>query len=114
MEKEVVRESIRKTSVAALHPPLDESALIQKLVAQYLSMDGFVETARAFASEVRKEAKALANGSTNSRVVDLEPEQDLDAVKRQRMLSIFSCVTSPLTDFQEYAPPFYEVISMRH
>lgn len=98
-EKEKVRDDIRRTSVATLHPPLDENALIQKLVAQYLSMDGFVETARAFASEVKKEARALANGSTNSRgSVDLEPEQDLDAVKRQRELHDTSTKCSSLTE----------------
>jgi hypothetical protein len=33
-------------------PPLDESTLMQELVAQFLAHDGYVDTARAFAEEV--------------------------------------------------------------
>lgn len=81
-----MQEQISRTSVANLSPPLDENSLIQKLVAQYLSMDGYVETARAFASEVGTEVEMLNNGSDNrGAVLDLKPERDIDAIKRQQI-----------------------------
>ena len=53
-------------------------------MAQYLSHDGYVETARAFASEVRAEAKAL-RGTPESKLESyLSMEEDQDAVNRQR------------------------------
>lgn len=85
-ERKSLKETISSTSVANLSPPLDEHALIQKLVAQYLAMDGYVETARAFAKEVREDAKALATVSRSGpTTLDLEPEEDMDAVNRQQI-----------------------------
>ena len=53
-------------------------------MAQYLSHDGYVETARAFANEVRAEAKAL-RGTTESKLEGyLSVEEDHDAMNRQR------------------------------
>jgi len=82
-EKMRAEEEINLTSASALHRPLDETALIQELVAQFLAHDGYVETARAFADEVRAESQALQNGR-DSRFKDLGAEDDLDAVNRQR------------------------------
>lgn len=85
-EKNQLRDLISMTSVTHLQPPLDERELIQKLVAQYLAMDGYVETARAFAREVRDDAVALATGSGDGTAApDLEPVEDMDAVNRQQI-----------------------------
>lgn len=78
-----VEEEINLTSAATLHLPLDETALIQELVAQFLAHDGYVETARAFADEVGAESRALKNGQ-GFRPKDIGAEEDLDAVNRQR------------------------------
>lgn len=78
-----VEEEINLTSASSLHPPLDETALIQELVAQFLAHDGYVETGRAFAEEVEAESRALRN-TPNSRVKDVGVEEDLDAINRQR------------------------------
>ncbi|KAF1985679.1 SPRY-domain-containing protein [Aulographum hederae CBS 113979] len=83
-EREIVQADIMKTSVAKLNPPLDETALIHQLIAQYLSHDGYVETARAFAEEVRAESRALASG-VDAEARDLEPVEDIDAENRQRI-----------------------------
>ncbi|KAI9880793.1 MAG: hypothetical protein M1830_000229 [Pleopsidium flavum] len=83
-EKMRVEEEINATSASSLHQPLDETALIQELVAQFLAHDGYVETARAFGDEVRAESRALQNGQ-DSRFKDLGAEEDLDAVNRQRI-----------------------------
>jgi hypothetical protein len=85
MEKNAVMDEINKTSVASLSPPLNETQLIHRLIAQYLAHDGYIETARAFAQEVGQENRNLVNGistdATDAR--DLEPEEDLDAIQRQ-------------------------------
>lgn len=56
-------------------------------MAQYLSHDGYVETARAFANEVRAEARAL-RGTPESKLEGyLSVEEDHDAINRQRKLT---------------------------
>ena len=67
--------------MAKLHPSSDESTLMKELVAQFLVHDGYLETAKAFATEVRTEAAALGKPST----IDAPAtEEDLDALNRQR------------------------------
>ncbi|KAF1813678.1 SPRY-domain-containing protein [Eremomyces bilateralis CBS 781.70] len=83
-ERRHIQEEINKTSVERLNPPLGEDALIHQLVAQYLAHDGYVETAKAFAAEVRTESQALAEGSAIS-TKNLEPEEDVDAINRQKI-----------------------------
>ncbi|KAF2453509.1 hypothetical protein BDY21DRAFT_388112 [Lineolata rhizophorae] len=90
-QKRIIHEDIHNTSVVPLYPPakkLGERALIHELVAQFLAHDGYVETARAFAQEVRQESKAmkdlLGNGSSTGERF-LEPVEDEDAVNRQKI-----------------------------
>ncbi|KAK8245952.1 ran-binding protein [Phyllosticta capitalensis] len=82
-EQFAIQREISTRNVSSLKPGLDESALIHELIAQYLAHDGYVETARAFAAEVREESRALAGG--NSHTKDLEPEEDVDAINRQKI-----------------------------
>ncbi|KAK7520457.1 ran-binding protein [Phyllosticta citriasiana] len=82
-EQFAIQREISMRNVSSLKPGLDESALINELIAQYLAHDGYVETARAFAAEVREESHALAGG--NSHIKDLEPEEDIDAINRQKI-----------------------------
>jgi hypothetical protein len=85
MEKNAVMDEINKTSVASLCPPLNETQLIHRLIAQYLAHDGYIETARAFAREVGQENRNLVSGIPGAATItrDLEPEEDLDAIQRQ-------------------------------
>ncbi|EKG18516.1 hypothetical protein MPH_04318 [Macrophomina phaseolina MS6] len=83
-EQWTIQHEINNTSVASLKPAADETALVHELIAQYLAHDGYVETARAFAAEVREESNALASSATTN-VKDLEPEEDLDAISRQKI-----------------------------
>jgi hypothetical protein len=78
-------DQINKTSVAGLHPPLNETQLIHRLIAQYLAHDGYIDTARSFAAEVRQENHNLVRGISDAAAdsKDLEPEEDLDAIQRQ-------------------------------
>ena len=63
---------------------MDEDSLIHALVLQYLSHDGYIETAKAFAAEVHDERQALQlDGKKSVNALNLVKE-DVDAVNRQR------------------------------
>lgn len=81
-ERVSVQNQINSTSASSLHSQLGEDELIQELVAQFLAHDGYVETARAFAREVKEESRALQNGRATP-LKDYDTEEDLDAVNRQ-------------------------------
>ncbi|OOF91022.1 hypothetical protein ASPCADRAFT_400441 [Aspergillus carbonarius ITEM 5010] len=83
-EKSLIHAEIGLTSTANLQPPLDESALLQELVAQFLAHDGYVETARAFAEEVAAESSALENGR-QAPLKKYEVEEDVEAINRQKI-----------------------------
>ncbi|CAG7917347.1 unnamed protein product [Penicillium olsonii] len=80
-ERSAIQSEINATPTTNLQPPLDESALLQELVAQFLAHDGYVETARAFAEEVASETLALQNGR-NEPLKKYEVEEDLEAINR--------------------------------
>ncbi|KAH8692395.1 CTLH/CRA C-terminal to lish motif domain-containing protein [Talaromyces proteolyticus] len=81
-EKATLYSQVAETSTANLQPPLDETTLLQELVAQFLAQDGYYETARAFAEEVRQESESLENGQARL-LCAYEQEEDLDATNRQ-------------------------------
>ncbi|KAK6387406.1 hypothetical protein LTS17_000674 [Exophiala oligosperma] len=61
----------------------NENALIQDLVMQFLSHDGYVETARAFADDVQRERESLNN--TGPTPPTASPVDDTEAVNRQKI-----------------------------
>jgi Ran-binding protein 9/10 len=79
-----VEKEIDATPISALrlNPPLDESTLVQELVAHFLGHDGYVETAKAFAGEVRANSRPL-QGDDGSALKDFEVDEDYDAINRQ-------------------------------
>ncbi|KAJ6121389.1 SPla/RYanodine receptor SPRY [Penicillium capsulatum] len=83
-ERAMIQEEINNTSTASLQPPLDETVLLQELVAQFLAHDGYVETARAFAEEVTTETTALSNGQDEP-LKKYEVEEDREAINRNRI-----------------------------
>ncbi|KAJ6018146.1 hypothetical protein N7451_001525 [Penicillium sp. IBT 35674x] len=83
-EKAVIESQISMTSTDSLQPPLDESSLLQELVAQFLAHDGYVETARAFAEEVATETAALQSGHDEP-LKKYEVEEDHEAINRNRI-----------------------------
>jgi hypothetical protein len=70
-------------STAKLAPPLSETELIQSLVLQFLTHDGYVETARAFADEIHSEKQAL-NMDPDALIQGFDVKEDEDAGHRQR------------------------------
>ncbi|PWW75617.1 SPRY-domain-containing protein [Tuber magnatum] len=83
-EKKRVYDEINRHPTAGLCSSLDEAALIQALVSQYLAHDGYVDTARAFSDDVQNEARALDSGRSGS-LKALEMKEDKDAIHRQKI-----------------------------
>lgn len=86
-ERASIQSQINATSTDSLQPPLDQSALLQELVAQFLAHDGYVETARAFAEEVAVETAALQNGQQEP-LKKYEVEEDREAINRNSKLVV--------------------------
>ncbi|KAI9805794.1 MAG: hypothetical protein M1825_000408 [Sarcosagium campestre] len=84
MEKSIIAAEINSVSVATLVPSLDEASLIQALISQFLSHDGYIETARAFSEEVQISSRALQY-QHNASNIEAESKEDIDAVHRQRI-----------------------------
>lgn len=82
-ERRHVRNQLNQADVKQLHPPDDENALIQKLVGQYLAHEGYVETSKAFAADIRDRATSLATSS--SEPPSLGGEDDLHTMNRQKI-----------------------------
>ena len=82
-ERRHVRNQLNQADVTQLHPPDDENALIQKLVGQYLAHEGYVETSKAFAADVRNRATPLATSSSDS--PSPGGEDDLHTMNRQKI-----------------------------
>ncbi|KAL4975915.1 hypothetical protein BDW66DRAFT_160022 [Aspergillus desertorum] len=83
-QKDIIYAEISKTSIAEIQPPLDETAFLQELVAQFLAHDGYVETARAFAEEVAAESAALEN-CRQAQLKKYGVEEDIEAINRQKI-----------------------------
>ena len=90
-ERAKIHAEINAANTGSIQPPLDESALLHELVAQFLAHDGYVETARAFAEEVATETGALRNGQAEP-LKKSEVEEDLEAINRNRMSTVFPFV----------------------
>ncbi|KAL8932571.1 MAG: hypothetical protein Q9211_006236 [Gyalolechia sp. 1 TL-2023] len=84
IERDTISEEIHATSSTSLHSLPDESSFLKELVSQFLAHDGFVETAKAFAEEVRTESRAL-QFSTEISASEPSLEEDLDASNRQQI-----------------------------
>lgn len=85
-KREEISDEIAAADVSILHPSLDKASLCKALVAQYLSHDGYNDTAKAFAQEVRREEAGLRAISRDSKfAVDayLAADDDVDAAHRQ-------------------------------
>ncbi|KAG9248564.1 hypothetical protein BJ878DRAFT_487382 [Calycina marina] len=81
-EKNIIWQQIEATSTAKLAPPLSETELIQSLVLQFLSRDGYVESARALAEELQAEKRALTLDGITA-VDGVNVREDEDSVHRQ-------------------------------
>lgn len=83
-EKAKAMREIHSTDFSKLHSGQEEGALLKELIAQFLVHDGYVETAKAFATELESEATALGKTIT-ARIDKTTVEDDLDASNRQQI-----------------------------
>jgi Ran-binding protein 9/10 len=82
-ERSTLALEISKTTTIDLRPKTSETTLIQELISQYLAHEGYVETARSFASEVEQETRTLSSSGRSEGGVPVV-EEDVNAVHRQR------------------------------
>ncbi|TWU72496.1 hypothetical protein ED733_001840 [Metarhizium rileyi] len=79
-----IQKDIENTDISGLEPGLSETELIQALVLQFLQHDGYVETGRAFAEDIKVQKEAL-NLDPNVTVAGVNIKDDEDANNRQRI-----------------------------
>ncbi|GAB0137930.1 hypothetical protein EsDP_00006181 [Epichloe bromicola] len=82
-QKNKIRADIQNTDISRLEPGLGETDLIHALVLQFLQHDGYVETARAFAKDIKQQKEALRL-DPNVTVDGINIKDDEDANNRQR------------------------------
>ena len=82
-EKSKIKDEISSVKISTIFPSMTENSLVKELVAQFLQHEGYVETVKAFAEEVKLEANALKIGSGSSTGA-FEVQEDVDAINRQR------------------------------
>ncbi|KAK5992403.1 Ran-binding protein 9 [Cladobotryum mycophilum] len=79
-----VQEAIENADTSQLEPGMSETDLIQSLVLQFLQHDGYVETARAFAEDMKLQKEALSL-DPEATVPGVSIKDDEDANNRQRI-----------------------------
>ncbi|PHH66961.1 hypothetical protein CDD81_5313 [Ophiocordyceps australis] len=84
MEQQKITEEIQAVDTSRLELGMKETDLVQSLVLQFLQHEGYVETARNFADEMRARQEAL-NMDPEASVTDIQIRDDQDAVNRQRI-----------------------------
>lgn len=103
-QRQKVQEEISATITRGLEPRMTETDLVQALVLQFLQHDGYVETARAFAEDMRVQKEAL-NLDPQVQVPGINIRDDEDANNRQR--EYISGDIKKLTNLsQEYVEPY--------
>lgn len=96
-----VQRDIQATETSSLVLGMGETDLIQALVLQFLQHDGYVETARAFAEDMKVQKEALSLDPAV--IVDgVSIRDDEDANNRQRKLTVFRPHVQLLTNLQVY------------
>ncbi|KAK0387185.1 hypothetical protein NLU13_5498 [Sarocladium strictum] len=83
-QRESVQQTISLADSSRLEPGMTETDLVQTLVLQFLQHDGYVETARAFAEDMRVQKEAL-NMDPDTTVDGINIKDDEDANNRQRI-----------------------------
>lgn len=80
---------------------MNEADLVQQLVLQFLQHDGYVDSARAFAEDIKIQKEAL-NMDPNVKIEGINIKDDEDADKRQRMLQPLSFLSRLLLTHRRY------------
>ncbi|KAJ6780277.1 hypothetical protein PWT90_08465 [Aphanocladium album] len=83
-QRETIQKDIDSTDTSKIEPGLGETDFIQALVMQFLQHDGYVETARAFAEDLKLQNEALSS-NTGPKSSTINIRDDEDANNRQRI-----------------------------
>jgi hypothetical protein len=94
-----VHKAIETTDTSTLVNGMNETDIIQALVLQFLQHDGYVETARAFAEDMRVQKETL-NLDPNVRVAGVNIRDDEDANNRQREFFVSLTFHTKLTSYR--------------
>lgn len=84
-ECRLAQADLHKADVSSLHPPDDENTLIHKLIGQYLAHEGYVETSKAFAADIRDRAAAPAGAGDAAAASDTVDDDNVHAIHRQKI-----------------------------
>jgi len=95
-----------------VHFGLERKSSLTSKVVQYLTHEGYVETARSFAVEVQSEKEALSL-DPGALIQGFDVKQDEDAGHRQSELRAF-LGASPANVTQEFVQLFSMVILKKH
>ncbi|KAG6123350.1 hypothetical protein E4U13_007266 [Claviceps humidiphila] len=83
-QRNKIQAEIQSTDASILEPGMGETDLIHALILQFLQHDGYVETARAFAEDIKEQKEAL-NLDPNVTIEGINIRDDKDAHNRQRI-----------------------------
>jgi hypothetical protein len=92
-ERQTLQDDIDSTSLKQQIGHGSEASLLQEIIAQYLTHEGFTETGRAFDGEVRKNAALLAG--TVSSLQNVSYKEDMDSIHRQRQYKSGTAMQAP-------------------
>ncbi|KGQ05676.1 Ran-binding protein 10 [Beauveria bassiana D1-5] len=103
--KNGVKLDIDSTDTSKLEPGLGETDFIQALVMQFLQHDGYVETARAFAEDLKIQNEALSsNTGPMSSVINIRDDEDANNRQRIRRAILEGDVDRALKYTNAYYP----------
>ncbi|KAM4057614.1 SPRY domain-containing protein [Hirsutella rhossiliensis] len=83
-QREKIQRDIEAADTSRLEAGMSETDLIQTLVLEFLQHDGYVETARAFAEDMKTQKQAL-NLDPSAEVEGINIKDEEDANNRQRI-----------------------------
>ncbi|QIW97626.1 hypothetical protein AMS68_003144 [Peltaster fructicola] len=82
-ERQITLGSVARQTTEKLHPPDDESALIENLISQYLAHEGYIATSRAFQLDLQDRKRQAPSTSDQDLIQD--NTDDVHATQRQRI-----------------------------
>ncbi|KAM0720600.1 hypothetical protein Q7P37_004737 [Cladosporium fusiforme] len=109
-ERRFIRNELNQADVSSLHPPDNENTLIQKLISQYLAHEGYVETSKAFAADVRDRAASLNTpGADAAAAASLaNKEDDVQTLNRQKIRK--AILDGDIDKALKYTHSFYPLV----
>ncbi|CEJ94716.1 hypothetical protein VHEMI10231 [[Torrubiella] hemipterigena] len=104
-QKKNIQQQIMEADTSSLEHGMGETDLIHNLVMQFLQHDGYVETARAFAEDLRIQNEALRSTSNNAKsTISLRDDEDANNRQRIRRAVLDGDIDQALEYMEKYYP----------